>query len=586
MLHFASLRGARGGDVNVRRFSSEIDLIDAFVEIVVDDVDPDIIVAWEIQTRSLGYLCRRADYLWAAVPYAHQRRPYALNQMLARTYINSTGDNGERITPKTRAQAHAAALFQSSGGSNNNNRASHAAAMYAQKTSSGLLITGRIVLNAWRLLRGEVKVKSSSFESLCAAVLGERVPHFDDFTLTRWFQQRPPKLKKSSSSSSSLSSSSSSSSSAPGDDVPLSASPYASGSSLLLCLTHYLFRARTTLRILDKLDFIGKTSELARIFGITFFQVLSRGSQFRVESMLTRITRPQRFLCVSAGPRAVQSQPALECRALTLEPISRFYEDPVVGLDFRSLYPSIVIAYNMCYSTCVGKPMLGEAPLKSPPNAANAATAAAAGVAAAAAGANTNRVARRRRGEADDDDDDDDDVDSDDERGYLSQRSNDDGDGDAAGGTSDAAATAAAAAAPTTATTFHGLPLPKLFRPLGCAPFHCPPGTLERLKSRDALWTAENGCMFVTATERKGILPRLLSELLDTRQLIKRKLKTPQLKLRRNALLARALNNRQLALKLVANVTYGYTTASFRFVNATSCDAISCCSLCTQCNAI
>lgn len=40
---------------------------------------------------------------------------------------------------------------------------------------------------------------------------------------------------------------------------------------------------------------------------------------------------------------------------LIMEPLSAFYSGPLVVLDFQSLYPSIMIAYNYCYSTCLGR---------------------------------------------------------------------------------------------------------------------------------------------------------------------------------------------------------------------------------------
>ena len=40
---------------------------------------------------------------------------------------------------------------------------------------------------------------------------------------------------------------------------------------------------------------------------------------------------------------------------LIMEPLSAFYKCPLVVLDFQSLYPSVMVAYNYCYSTCLGR---------------------------------------------------------------------------------------------------------------------------------------------------------------------------------------------------------------------------------------
>jgi len=51
----------------------------------------------------------------------------------------------------------------------------------------------------------------------------------------------------------------------------------------------------------------------------------------------------------------VGTQNAAECMPLIMEPASAFYSSPLLVLDFQSLYPSIMIAYNYCYSTCIGR---------------------------------------------------------------------------------------------------------------------------------------------------------------------------------------------------------------------------------------
>lgn len=37
--------------------------------------------------------------------------------------------------------------------------------------------------------------------------------------------------------------------------------------------------------------------------------------------------------------------------AIVIEPRRGFYNEPIATLDFSSLYPSIMIAHNLCYTT-------------------------------------------------------------------------------------------------------------------------------------------------------------------------------------------------------------------------------------------
>ena len=57
-------------------------------------------------------------------------------------------------------------------------------------------------------------------------------------------------------------------------------------------LTHTVNLCAISIAILTKLDFIGRTSESARLYGIDFVSVLTRGSQYRVEAVLLRVAKP------------------------------------------------------------------------------------------------------------------------------------------------------------------------------------------------------------------------------------------------------------------------------------------------------
>jgi DNA polymerase zeta len=70
---------------------------------------------------------------------------------------------------------------------------------------------------------------------------------------------------------------------------------------------------------------------------------------------MCRVSKPLGFLLLSASRDQLKSQISQQYIPYVQEPPKNIFYSPVVVLDFQSLYPSIMIGYNICYNTCLGK---------------------------------------------------------------------------------------------------------------------------------------------------------------------------------------------------------------------------------------
>ncbi|XP_027913140.1 DNA polymerase delta catalytic subunit-like isoform X1 [Vigna unguiculata] len=104
-------------------------------------------------------------------------------------------------------------------------------------------------------------------------------------------------------------------------------------------------------RLLDKLMFIYNYVEMARVTGVPISFLLSRGQSIKVLSQLLRKARQKNL--VIPNVKLVGSEQGTFEGATVLEARAGYYEKPIATLDFASLYPSIMMAYNLCYCTLV-----------------------------------------------------------------------------------------------------------------------------------------------------------------------------------------------------------------------------------------
>ncbi len=105
-------------------------------------------------------------------------------------------------------------------------------------------------------------------------------------------------------------------------------------------------------RLMDKLMCLVNYTEMARVTGVPFNYLLARGQQVKFISQLFRKALEQQLVIPNLSNPGTDEQYE---GATVIEPIRGYYDVPVATLDFASLYPSIIQAHNLCYTTLLNK---------------------------------------------------------------------------------------------------------------------------------------------------------------------------------------------------------------------------------------
>ncbi|CAD8100996.1 unnamed protein product [Paramecium primaurelia] len=305
---------------------NEINLMKAFT-LIIHLIDPDFISGYDLETRSLYYVANRAEFIGydflteisrgqptydklieifdfdeilfnfgSPQPINDKLQKY-MDYRLLRPTINKRQSFNQ--DPKTKS-------YNSKGKLNQINSR-------RKKLRYITFVVGRVLINVWRNVATDIKIIDYSIENVYYQMFKEKNALIHNQILSQWFK-----------------------------------------SETFLVFQYYTKRIDMTFDILEMIGLIPRTIEIAKLFGCEYESVGFRGSQFKIESILNRVTKLNDYLLLSATRVQVSTQKILECMPLVVEPPKIFTVDPLIVLDFQSLYPSIMIAYNLCFSTCLG----------------------------------------------------------------------------------------------------------------------------------------------------------------------------------------------------------------------------------------
>jgi DNA polymerase delta subunit 1 len=197
---------------------------------------------------------------------------------------------------------------------------------FGTRDSKQVTMEGRIVLDVFPLMQREHKLRSYSLNAVCSHFLGEQKEDVHHSIITE--------LQNGN------------------DDTRRRLAVY--------CLKD----AYLPQRLLDKLMCVINLSEMSRVTGVPFNYLLSRGQQIKVISQLYRKAKCHNLVIPAFKTGEAASVEETYEGATVIEPVRGYYDDPIATLDFASLYPSIMMAHNLCYTTLVQKNVIQALNLK------------------------------------------------------------------------------------------------------------------------------------------------------------------------------------------------------------------------------
>ncbi|PGH35992.1 DNA polymerase delta subunit 1 [[Emmonsia] crescens] len=182
------------------------------------------------------------------------------------------------------------------------------------RESKSTNINGRIQLDLLQLVQRDYQLRSYTLNSVCAQFLGEQKEDVHHTMITELFNGTPDSRRR----------------------------------LAVYCLKD----AYLPQRLMDKLMCLVNYTEMARVTGVPFNFLLSRGQQVKFISQLFRKALEQQLVIPNLRNESTSEQYE---GATVIEPIRDYYDVPIATLDFASLYPSIIQAHNLCYTTLLKK---------------------------------------------------------------------------------------------------------------------------------------------------------------------------------------------------------------------------------------
>jgi len=182
---------------------------------------------------------------------------------------------------------------------------------------------GRLQLDLLQLIQRDHQLRSYTLNSVCSHFLGEQKEDVHHTMITELFNGTPESRRR----------------------------------LALYCLKD----AYLPQRLMDKLSCLANYTEMARVTGVPFNFLLSRGQQIKFLSQMYRKALEQKLVIPNLRSESTDEQYE---GATVIEPTRGYYDVPIATLDFASLYPSIIQAHNLCYTTLLNKAAVEKFGLK------------------------------------------------------------------------------------------------------------------------------------------------------------------------------------------------------------------------------